>query len=327
VGTEPYLNLTIRGGGGAYAVFMVNWYESLEDAVTAARKLGRPILSLRMLGRLDQELSCANSRFFRTTLYPDARVAELLAARVVLHVRSVRPVPVVTIDFGDGRNLVRTVTGNSVHLVLDQHGRPVDALPGLFDAGTFVRLVGAACEVAAVIAGMSEAEREARLAQWHRERRAEILRAWALDLGSSSSSADALEAASDDETWARLAAARATGALPSDRSEIQRRFPSARAAGELAVSKRLVERPLVDLLEPLARSIAEDTLRNQYRLHRRVHERFVAGGVGDAAELEAWSYRELFLMPPEDPWLGLRPPAFAAVLEEVMSDREDGSQS
>src|SRR4051812_46588320 len=98
---------------------MMSWYESLEDATAAARALGRPILSLRMLGRLDQALSCANSRFFRTTLYPDARVAALLAERVVLHVHSVRPVPVVTVDFGDGRRLVRTMTGNSAHLVLD----------------------------------------------------------------------------------------------------------------------------------------------------------------------------------------------------------------
>jgi hypothetical protein len=267
-----------------------------------------------MLGRLDQELSCANSRFFRTTLYPDARVAALLAERVVLHVRSVRPVPVVTVDFGDGRRLVRTVTGNSAHLVLDQQGRPVDALPGLFDAPTFARLLDAACVLAAECAGPAGRDRQARLARWHQARRAALLRAWAADVGmSAGASAEALEAATGDDTWARLAAARAAGALPSDTSAIQRRFPSARAAGELAVSKRMVERPLLDLLEPLARSVAEDTLRNQYRLHRRVHERFIAGAVGDAGELEDWIYRELFLMPLEDPWLGLRPPAYAAL--------------
>jgi hypothetical protein len=295
---------------------MLKWYESLDEAIVAARRLGRPIVSLRMLGRLEEELSCANSRFFRTTLYPDARVAEMLAERVVLHVRSVRPVPVVTVDFGDGRKLVRTVTGNSVHLVLDELGRPVDALPGLFDAGTFVRLVDEACGLAGATAGLAAEKRQARLATWHRDRRAEILRTWARDLGVAEGTAlSALEAATGDDTWARLAAGRAAGALPSDSSEIRRRFPSARAAGELAVSKRMVERPLLDLLEPLARSIAEDTLRNQYLLHRRVHERFIAGEAGDEAELEAWIYRELFLMPPEDPWLGLRPSAFAGLLE------------
>src|SRR5262245_2433979 len=42
------------------------WYTDLDEAKRAARASGRPILSLRLLGRLDDELSCANSRFFRT---------------------------------------------------------------------------------------------------------------------------------------------------------------------------------------------------------------------------------------------------------------------
>lgn len=39
------------------------WYTNLEKAKAAARVSGRPILSLRLLGRLDEDLSCANSRF------------------------------------------------------------------------------------------------------------------------------------------------------------------------------------------------------------------------------------------------------------------------
>ena len=49
--------------------------------------------------------------------------------------------PLVTIDFGDGRRIERTLTGNSVHLVLDSRGRAVDALPGLFDKPTFLALL------------------------------------------------------------------------------------------------------------------------------------------------------------------------------------------
>ena len=44
------------------------WYTDLNQAKDAARLSGRPILSLHLLGRLDEELSCANSRFFRTLL-------------------------------------------------------------------------------------------------------------------------------------------------------------------------------------------------------------------------------------------------------------------
>ena len=38
------------------------------------------------------------------------------------------------IDFGDGRKMERTLTGNSIHYVLDSEGRLIDALPGVFQA-------------------------------------------------------------------------------------------------------------------------------------------------------------------------------------------------
>jgi hypothetical protein len=113
------------------------WFTELPAAVAEARRTGRPILSLRLLGRLDHELSCANSRFFRKLLYPDPQINQRLRRDFVLHWQSVRPVPIVTIDFGDGRRIERTLTGNSVHVVLDPYGRPVDAIPGLFSRDVF----------------------------------------------------------------------------------------------------------------------------------------------------------------------------------------------
>jgi len=62
-------------------------------------------LSLRLLGRLDEDLSCANSRFFRISLYLNTEVSKLLRDRFILYWQSVRPAPRVTIDFGGGRKL------------------------------------------------------------------------------------------------------------------------------------------------------------------------------------------------------------------------------
>src|ERR1043165_141800 len=107
------------------------WFTDLAAASAEARRTRRPILSLRLLGRLDEELSCANSRFFRKLLYPDPQINQALRRDFVLHWQSLRPVPRVTIDFGDDRRVERTLTGNSVHVVLDGRGRAVDALPGL----------------------------------------------------------------------------------------------------------------------------------------------------------------------------------------------------
>src|SRR5215470_13530070 len=101
---------------------LLYWFTELPAAVAEARRTQRPILSLRLLGRLDEELSCANSRFFRKLLYPDPQINQVLRNEFVLHWQSVRPVPRVTIDFGDGRRIERTLTGNSAHVVLDMHG-------------------------------------------------------------------------------------------------------------------------------------------------------------------------------------------------------------
>ncbi len=120
------------------------WFCDLAPAIAEARRSNRPILSLRLLGNLFDELTCANSRFFKRVLYSDSRVHQVLRQDFVLHWESVRPVPIVTLDFGDGRTITKTITGNSAHLVLDTQGRVVDALPGLFDADTFLRLLAQA---------------------------------------------------------------------------------------------------------------------------------------------------------------------------------------
>ncbi|MEA2733832.1 MAG: hypothetical protein QOE14_283 [Humisphaera sp.] len=259
----------------------IYWYTDLEQAKSAAAREGKPILSLRLLGKLDTELSCANSRFFRTTLYPDPRVNKLMREKFILHWSSERPVPVVTVDFGDGRTLKRTVTGNSIHYVLNADGQPIDALPGLYSAGEFIKQLNNALEIAA------EKPTDARLREWH------------------AAAAQKLEAgppvAMVKEAFAPevYVLARAKAAPP----------PNARAAGMRAASKGLVEDPLVRTLTELQTSVAQDTIQNEYRLHRQIHLWFAAGEptVRAFEQLNERVYAELFLTPRSDPWLGLAP--------------------
>ena len=114
----------------AYASHLF-WLTDLEEAKRLSKETGKPILSLRLLGNLNEEFSCANSRFFRAVLYPNKNVSEYLRGNYVLHWQTVRPAPRITVDFGDGRKIERTVTGNSIHYVLDENGTVINALPGL----------------------------------------------------------------------------------------------------------------------------------------------------------------------------------------------------
>lgn len=210
------------------------WYTDLEAAKQSARTSGRPILSLRMLGELDDDLSCANSRFFRTALYPDREVGRLLRERFVLHWSSERPAPVVTIDFRDGRTLKRTVTGNSLHYVLDSEGRVVDAIPGLWGPRAFARVVGRAGEVAREVTSLGDRARARRLASYHEKALDELRGEWG--------TVAAAVLPAPPPFPADLAAPPAAQRVASVASVAS---VAAIAAIEVAPAKAVVERPLV----------------------------------------------------------------------------------
>lgn len=227
---------------------LLYWHTDLGTALAEARRTQRPILSLRLLGRLDEELSCANSRFFRRLLYPEPRINRVLRERFVLHWQSVRAVPKVTIELGDGRKIVRTITGNSLHLVLDPQGRPVDALPGLVAPDVFLAQLETAH-------GLARIDRRA-LAQKHQQ----------------------------------FALARVQPPQPT----------RAVRASMVAMTKHRVEMPVLRAISP----VEIDTQTN-LQLHTRISDTFARGTNWTVDTLVAWIYRDLFLMPLEDPFLGL----------------------
>ncbi len=154
------------------------WYTDIEEAKAAAQKSGRPILALRLLGRLDEELSCANSRLFRLVLYPNPSVSKLLREDYVLFWSSERPVPQMTVDFGDGRVIRRTLTGNSVHYVLDARGRVVDALPGLYGPGAFEKALRRSLELARASGDLSDEDSAKAVAKYHKQALWALTAAW-----------------------------------------------------------------------------------------------------------------------------------------------------
>jgi len=292
------------------------WYTDLSAAEAAARASGKPILSLHLLGQLDQELSCANSRFFRVTLYPNHQVQEALRSGFILHWKSERPVPVITIDFGDGRKIVRTITGNSIHYVLDADGRVIDAIPGLYGAQPFVqRLNEAATIELALRRSKSNSEWEEKLQAWHRQQIAAIDAACQADLRSAQFTT--VPSPDDLTAWSQL------GALHTQEMQVDStvkavmagKNPDALRAGRMAMTKMVVETPLVRAVRNIESTVAADCIRNQYVLHRQIHQ-WLAGGAAKAG-LDAFNntvYSRLFLTPRSDPWLGLAPPdAYSAL--------------
>jgi hypothetical protein len=314
------------------------WYTDLAAARSEAKRSGRPILSLRLLGRLDEELSCANSRFFRTVLYANESISQELQDRFVLHWQSERPVPKVTIDFGDGRRLVGTVTGNSIHYILDSNGRLVDALPGLYGPASFLRHLGVAADEASALAAIPDGEYPGRLAKYHQELILSQTLELAADLrqvGLEGPGLPVIRARPASPTVmaaSELTAGKSAGELPLLRSLLPglevagtAASPSVIAlAGLHAADAHLDDATLRLLLAkrgawvkgeaeewPVLRfeeKIAEDTVRNEYLLHNQIHSWLArANRIQDLAAFNERVYTKLFLTPASDPWLGLGP--------------------
>jgi hypothetical protein len=158
------------------------WHKDFTAAKAAATASGKPILSLRLLGNLDEDLSCANSRFFRIALYSNPEISQLLRDKYILHWQSVRPVPKITIDFGDGRKVQQTLTGNSIHYILDADGNPIDALPGLYAPQAFKRHLTQSAEFIAKYRQLPTEQRRATLGNYHQMQLAQLQANWKRDL-------------------------------------------------------------------------------------------------------------------------------------------------
>ena len=292
------------------------WHTDLAAAQEVAQREGKPILSLRLLGNLTDELSCANSRFFRTTLYPHAAVRSTLATKYVLHWESVRAVPIITIDFGDGRSIKRTITGNSLHLVLDARGRTVDVLPGLYGAGFFARVLQQSESVARKVADLDDVHFKSEMVTFHMQQLRDQQTRWSDDwkqLGAVI--IPKLGAELDDASWSNLAQKyQSEVAFDGMTMAAVQSKQTAEAAGPVAMAKMVTETAPMRLLKNLVPVVGQDTVKNEYKMHRQLHQWLQEAGVIDRDALVSRIYGELFLSPLNDPWYGLsKPDVYSAV--------------
>ncbi len=321
------------------------WYTDLDSAKKASKALGKPILSLRLLGKLTDEFSCANSRFFRTVLYPNEEVSAVLHDRFVLHWQTVRPVPRVTIDFGDGRKLERTLTGNSIHYILDSDALPLDALPGLYGPKAFVRGLLDAERLFKSLAGKNEAERNLTLRMYYGDQHNKISAAWLSDtmkiggaapkgfmivkgrngdalsiaplavtkaitetsiLRAMNMATDELGKITDEAAWKKIAQLHPTDAMLDNRSLVLIEHQN----------PRLTVNELYSLIDKFQEAVALDTVRNEYLMHTKLYVWLMNDPVrNDIEKLNTKVYDLLFLTPNYDPWLGLFSPEVYTALD------------
>ncbi|HET6583568.1 MAG TPA: hypothetical protein VFG69_08970 [Nannocystaceae bacterium] len=328
-------------------VLRLYWYTDLTAARAAARASGKPILSLRMLGRLDEDRSCANSRFFRVALYGNAALSTWLRDAFVLHWSSERAVPKLTIDYGDGRSIETTIAGNSAHYVLDAEGRVLDVVPGLMTPGAFrVELAGALGLAQRLARERSDTARAAAIAEHHQARYDAIAAEWRQVAAPAVAGGPSAIARAEETTVAKAVVERpvveSAELGPSPTSVAANSEVWGRVGAELLARRGLERGPqavldaqsiaLLESLRPIdwstrgpldaaglralqssfAESIVADTGMNLTRMrmaiHRELQRRARNGAPLDFTAVNEWLYSSLFLTPATDPWLGLATP-------------------
>ncbi len=121
---------------------------------------------------------------------------------------------------------------------------------------------------------------------------------------------------SSDKLWAKIAQLHAeNGQLDAASMRVIDQQKPAAVAAVRALSKRVVENPVLRMIGGFQQALALDTVRNEYLLHRQIHEWFVEQPAADLKALNDRVYAELFLTPNSDPWLGLLPPDSYSGLE------------
>ena len=316
----------------AYASHLY-WYTNLDEAKRVAKQKNKPILTLRLLGNLNEEFSCANSRLFRAILYSNTDIAKYLRENYILHWKSVRPAPRITIDFGDGRKIERTITGNSIHYILDSDGEIIDALPGLYSPLAFQKYLTQANEINAVLRNLPNERHALALMKYRKMSYDQITQK--RDKSVATSGVKLTE--TREGTDAILAAPRAVSKMvivdeysilqvydefakfePSinfdDWNKLARVYsPNLKLdANSVAFIRRqnaktgLTEDEFKGLFAKLDKFIALDTTRNDFLYHAKLYEWLNSGrGSTDLESFNARVYDEIFKTPNYDKWLGL----------------------
>ncbi|MBL7662896.1 hypothetical protein JNK13_09120 [bacterium] len=299
------------------------WNTDLDQAKYVSAKEAKPILSLRLLGNFTEELSCANSRVFKTLLYPDPAIQKLLREKFILHWSSERAVPKVTIDFGDGRKIKTTVTGNSIHYILNENGQVLDALPGVYAPRVFESKLQKI--IFAYSKNKTAVDHKTTITAIQQEL-GQALPIIENYFGLSLNNLQPDRLAANASNLALTKAVMQTNTLKSLGLADSRQSTINDFRAELLplvgsvdvnlspettalITKMHAGNPedLAAQIEYLKQSLKIDTFLNQF-LRARIHSWLQNGQPSDLSSLNERVYKELFLTPKDDQWLGLYNP-------------------
>lgn len=225
-------------------------------------------------------------------LFSQPNVAEFVNAAFEPVWESVRPVPVVRIDFGGGRVVTRTLHGNILTSVCDADGLLLDALPGIYALGAYLDRLNQFRLLARYAGSFKGEERVAKLRDYHQRQ------------------GDALSKQEPPEVFVEQ-----KKALPVTKRVIERPIELVleRPGPDQREKKGVQPGPTPAAETEVAgwKELAEDTRLNEMTRRLQIHQLLRDAGPVRPAEVVKPIYKDVLLADLDDPYLGLGKALFA----------------
>lgn len=209
---------------------------------------------------------------------------------------SVRPVPLVHIDFGNGTVLTRTLHGNIATYVCSAEGQVLDILPGIYEPKTYLSRLGQFRLLADYVDQLGKDKREARLKEYHQGQ------------------AEALKKNEPPAAFINMAFMSKSAIENGLKAALLPAHLAKEINGATGGKAPIPEKPRLENKEDVAswKVLAEDTEVNETVRRRHIHEMLLTAGLVRPEQVVRPLYKDVLHADLDDPYLGLGETLFAS---------------
>ena len=194
----------------------------------------------------------------------------------------VRPVPIVKIDFGNGKVLTRTLHGNIMTSVCTSDGQLLDALPGIYTPEVYIDRLNQFRLLARTVRQQPPQDQAAWVKAYHTR------------------AAEAIKANQEPERFVE-----AVRVAPVGKARIERPTEKILAGPNGAVPQPPKGPPVAPPAVAGWKELAEDTQLNESTRRRQIHELLAATGPVAPEKVLRPIYKDVLHADLDDPYLGL----------------------
>jgi hypothetical protein len=215
-------------------------------------------------------------------LFSQDAVADFINANFEPAWQTVRPVPVVRIDFGNGTVLTRTLHGNILTSVCTADGLVLDALPGIYTEAAYVDRLDQFRLLARYVGTQPPDQRASQVRDYH-QRQAEALK--------------------KNESPERFVLKRRVAPLTKAKIEAPVEVVLQAAAGPPTREEAKAPAAAEDVGR--WKELAEDTALNESTRRLQIHQLLAEAGLAAPEKMTRPIYKEVLHADLDDPYLGL----------------------